>query len=315
MEFRQLRYFIAVADTGSFSKAAQNLYVTQPALSQQITKLEYDLGVTLLERNTRSVRLTAAGQDLYQRAIPFLRDMENMVQAVRTTKERGFVSQTINIGFEDGMFSLSNTSVFSYIGHMRKAHPDMQLNFMPMIVENAGRLLQEGVVDLCFCIHSSTIRLSPNVDEQIIQRGRLALAVPKGWNVDFGTKEFYEAIDSINFYFPDLRAHWHGIVTELLGEHNCHPRYATVTNYTTAINYVAAGAGVFFAPEIQLLTGPLQYYDVIPFPNKTAEYRVVAMYQKNNNGYLLKHFLDDLPEYVDISSGVDEELLEVLQNS
>jgi LysR family transcriptional regulator, hydrogen peroxide-inducible genes activator len=57
MELHQLRYFCAIADTGSFSRAAQNSHVSQPSLSQQIRKLEDELGARLFDRLGRSVRL------------------------------------------------------------------------------------------------------------------------------------------------------------------------------------------------------------------------------------------------------------------
>ena len=62
MEFHQLRYVCAIADTGSFSRAAERCHVAQPSLSQQVLKLEEDLGSRLFDRLGRSVRLTEAGR-------------------------------------------------------------------------------------------------------------------------------------------------------------------------------------------------------------------------------------------------------------
>ena len=62
MDFRTLRYFVAVAEELGFRRAAQRLHVSQPAVSQQVRKLEEDLGVQLLERTPRRVALTPAGE-------------------------------------------------------------------------------------------------------------------------------------------------------------------------------------------------------------------------------------------------------------
>ncbi|MFP5516462.1 MAG: LysR family transcriptional regulator, partial [Alphaproteobacteria bacterium] len=68
LDFRRLRYFVAVCELGSFSKASEFLNVAQSAISQHVATLEEDLGVQLLARTTRQIALTAAGQDLLPKA-------------------------------------------------------------------------------------------------------------------------------------------------------------------------------------------------------------------------------------------------------
>lgn len=76
MELHQLRYFCAVAEAGSFSRAAERSHVSQPSLSQQIMKLEDELGARLFDRLGRSVRLTETGQTFLPRARAVLRELE-----------------------------------------------------------------------------------------------------------------------------------------------------------------------------------------------------------------------------------------------
>ena len=76
MELHQLRYFCAIAQTGSFSRAAEQCHVAQPSLSQQILKLEDELGVRLFDRLGRSVRLTEVGKTFLPRARAVLRELE-----------------------------------------------------------------------------------------------------------------------------------------------------------------------------------------------------------------------------------------------
>jgi LysR family hydrogen peroxide-inducible transcriptional activator len=82
MELHQLRYFVAVADHGSFTRAAARCLVAQPSLSQQIIKLERELRQPLFERLGRAVRLTEAGRALYAQAVPVLAALEDMRQRV-----------------------------------------------------------------------------------------------------------------------------------------------------------------------------------------------------------------------------------------
>jgi len=83
MELRRLRYFVAVAESGSISKAAQKIFLTQPALSRQIKALEDEIGLLLFERQAHSVRLTPAGEALLEEARKLLRHAEEALERVR----------------------------------------------------------------------------------------------------------------------------------------------------------------------------------------------------------------------------------------
>src|SRR6202050_1906596 len=76
MEFHQLRYVCAIADTGNFSRAAERCQISQPSLSQQVLKLEAELGTKLFDRLGRSIRLTEAGRAFIPRARTILEQME-----------------------------------------------------------------------------------------------------------------------------------------------------------------------------------------------------------------------------------------------
>ncbi|HMJ34885.1 MAG TPA: LysR family transcriptional regulator [Baekduia sp.] len=86
MEIRQLRYFVAVADDRHFRKAAARLHIAQPAVSEQIRKLEVEVevGVKLLDRTSRSVEVTPAGAAFLENARRILRDIDEVGHAARS---------------------------------------------------------------------------------------------------------------------------------------------------------------------------------------------------------------------------------------
>src|SRR5580658_10713513 len=94
MEFHQLRYVCAIADTGSFSRAAERCQIAQPSLSQQVLKLEKDLGTKLFDRLSRSVRLTEAGRAFlpYARSILSQRETARSSVADKCADIRGSVA-------------------------------------------------------------------------------------------------------------------------------------------------------------------------------------------------------------------------------
>jgi LysR family hydrogen peroxide-inducible transcriptional activator len=96
MEMHQLRYVAAVARTGNFSRAAEQCHVSQPSLSQQVQKLEDELGERLFERTRRGVRLTPAGEAFLPRA---LRVLEEVNSALREAREAGeLLRGTLRVG-------------------------------------------------------------------------------------------------------------------------------------------------------------------------------------------------------------------------
>ncbi|GAB3284449.1 LysR family transcriptional regulator [Kineosporia babensis] len=123
MDRRQLEYFLAVAEYGSFTRAAAALTIAQPSLSHAIGLLERELGSTLFERLGRGVRLTAAGQALLLPARRTLRSFQVATTAVRSVTDVGFGRLTI----------ISNTlwavePLTQIIGEFRQAHPAVQFS-------------------------------------------------------------------------------------------------------------------------------------------------------------------------------------------
>src|SRR5882724_9510503 len=96
MELHQLRYFCAVAETGSFSRAAEQSHVSQPSLSQQIMKLEDELGARLFDRLGRSVRLTELGKTFLPRARTVLRELEAAKGDV--VEQKDFIGGPVTVG-------------------------------------------------------------------------------------------------------------------------------------------------------------------------------------------------------------------------
>jgi LysR family nitrogen assimilation transcriptional regulator len=177
MDVRQLRYFVSIVEYGSLGKAAERLYVAQPSLSQQIAKLENDLGVALLVRSPQGVKPTAAGQSLYRHARLVLRQMDQLRQEVR--EGASGESGTVAVGFPTTMASVLAVPVFDRV---RSRYPGIRLQFFESMSGYLNELLANGRLDLAILFRESNttgITAMPLFDEALYLLGEPGSAVPE----------------------------------------------------------------------------------------------------------------------------------------
>lgn len=165
MEIRQLRYFLKIADFGSLSKAAQVLYVAQPALSQQMTQLEAELGQQLLHRKYNGVQMSEQGEVFYRHAQRILKQIDELPNMVR---QAGVAfTGTVTVG-------LPQSTAVQYAMHLLdavgKAHEGVSLEFFDEISGNLLRGLDSGRFDLAVIVSDQDAKLldaEPLMDEEL----------------------------------------------------------------------------------------------------------------------------------------------------
>jgi DNA-binding transcriptional LysR family regulator len=143
VELRHLRYFVAVAEELHFGRAAERLGIRQPPLSQQIKVLEADLGVPLFERDSRRVRLTAAGEALYPAACDLLGAAR---RAELTTRRagRGEVGE-LTLGF---VGSAANELLPRAVRDFRRRYPEVTLRLRELTTMQQVHALRDGLLDI-----------------------------------------------------------------------------------------------------------------------------------------------------------------------
>lgn len=143
MELRQLKYFTRIVDIGSMSRAAQALFIAQSALSQQVAKLESELGCALLRRSSRGVEMTQAGERLYGRAIRILNEVEELKSDLleRPAAPRGKVT----VGMPSSVSQLCTTPL---VTRAWQQLPQVMLNIQEATSAMLPELLLEGRLDM-----------------------------------------------------------------------------------------------------------------------------------------------------------------------
>lgn len=173
MELRHLRYFVAVAEELSFTRAAERLHIGQPPLSQQIQALEAEIGARLLERNKRRVLLTEAGR-------LFLADARRMLALAEQAKEtahRAHMGEAgeLRVGFT---FSTPFTPLFAkVVRRYRQAYPRVLLSFQEMTTLHQLAKIEARELDVGF-VRPASMQLPHKVALTKLRSDPLRLVLP-----------------------------------------------------------------------------------------------------------------------------------------
>ncbi|MGB9604573.1 MAG: LysR family transcriptional regulator, partial [Bryobacteraceae bacterium] len=170
MDLRQLRYFLAVARAGSFSRAAAREHVSQPTLSEQIRQLERELRIPLFERLARGVRLTVAGERLLIHARNILREVADARQSLESL--RTHAAGRLVVG---AIPTVLPYLLAGRVAQFRSRHPEIELRLVEDVTARLLEGLQAGDLDLA--IVSLPVRAPDLICAEIL-REPLLVALP-----------------------------------------------------------------------------------------------------------------------------------------
>jgi LysR family hydrogen peroxide-inducible transcriptional activator len=172
MEIHQLRYFVAVAEAGSFSRAAERCYVAQPSLSQQVKKLEASVGHLLFDRLSHGVVLTEAGRALLPRARRILAEVQEARAALKEDLETG--AGLLAVGAIPTMAPYLLPPVLC---HFRRAYPNCELSVREDLTERLIEAVVDGELD---CAVVSTPIDEPLIALEVLGSERLLFTASRG---------------------------------------------------------------------------------------------------------------------------------------
>ncbi|HXM58125.1 MAG TPA: LysR family transcriptional regulator [Candidatus Dormibacteraeota bacterium] len=244
MELHQFRYFVTVVREGTFTRAAERLYITQPSLSEQIRKLETELGSPLFQRLGRRLALTSAGEALLPHAERVLFEVEQA--RARVEEVLGVRLGRLSIGV---LPSAAARLVPRLLAEFRSRHPGVEVELREEAVSaDAEDLVHEGTLDLAI------IRLPKrraDLDERFLVREPMVLVVAPGHRL--ADRRSVALIEVAEEPFVAMRA-GHGLrdlLVRLCREAGFDPRISFETGQlASAVGLVLAGAGVTVVPRM-----------------------------------------------------------------
>lgn len=286
MHIKQLQYFVSVASYLSFSKAAQHLYISQPALSKQIKLLEDELGLTLFTRNKRSVTLTPIGEEFYARAKNVISDYNDLLEWTSAISKQ---NSSLVIGYSGFIFQDILSSILK---NMEEYYPQIHVCIRQKNINQLSGLLKKDKIDIAIsnssyfleqnninCVKLCTIRykLIVSSDHPLAKRPSVRFEELKNENfIVFSKQEF------LNTYNETLH---------MLQNHNIiPPKIYECDDPTTFYMLVQAGKGIAIAGAREK---SLHGYDIklVDIEDLNLHKDIFAIWNASNINHGIPYFL------------------------
>ncbi len=272
LDLRLVDYFVTVAEELHFGRAAERLHIAQPSLSQQIRRLERQLGVALFDRNSRSVRLTPAGEALLHESRPLQRQAQRAIRSARTA-----AAASVTVGFYGSAASALLPDVLRVFSARQ---PGTELFVRELLLGDVEEIL-DGTVDVAFA------RLLPGqadlAIEVLTEEPRLvalARAHPLAARDALTFNDLREESFIVN---PALASD--GTPTRWLGEQRRHGLPGRVAAASASVQeivtLVAAGRGICLVPSA--VARDYQRADVTFLPVIDADPAVVSLVHRRGD--------------------------------
>lgn len=288
IELRHLKYFLAVAETLHFRKAAEILYISQPGLSRQIKEMEDSLGVKLFERHNREVKLTLSGLYLKEELSKNLRSLDAILQHAKL--------------LEDGKEGQLN---FGYVGSaMQKIIPVLLLKFTqnhPNILFSLKEMDNNKQIEglLTKDIDIGFVRLEKvprGIEIKPVLKEPFCIVLPKNHPMNASNFKALSQLKEEHFilFDPEYSASYYGKVMEIFDNQGFSPLVSHSTIHAGSIyKLVENGFGISIVPKsLQTKKNPkIKFIELSKIPQRTT---LSVIWSKDNHNPILNKFLTQI---------------------
>ncbi|MCR9156888.1 MAG: LysR family transcriptional regulator [Rhodobacteraceae bacterium] len=285
MNFKQLTYFIAVAEELHFGRAAERLDMAQPPLSRQIKQLEEELGAILFNRGRSAISLTQAGERLLARGKTILSQLEDTQLEVRRLGQGA--EGRLRIGFVgSATFGILPNIIRSY----RANYPEVNLSLIPMNNADLHRALVSRELDVVFA--RPTLKDPEFLSKHLIEE-KLILALPDIVDTGSRTVAKLERLMTHNLIlYPERpRPSYADMVLKAVEDAGFQaPMRIWCMDLQTALSLVAVGEGVCIVPE-SVANAPRKGMKFLKIDPEIARTELSLNYRLDEQGVHVKHFV------------------------
>jgi DNA-binding transcriptional LysR family regulator len=293
-ELRHLEAFVAVAEELHFGRAAERLHLAQPALSQQILRLEAALGLDLLVRERRRTALSDAGRVFLAEARRTL-EQARVTESVAARARRGELGR-LRVGYHP---TASSQPFLSALAAFERVAPEVELTLRELPMGTLGQPLREDVVDVAFLSTLGQVDCGqPAMRTRVLSTERFIAAVPAAHPLAAAPGIALADLsgERLALLGRDVCAHWHDDLVAMCARGGFVPRTVRhAAELGALLTLVAAGLGVALVQESTRLlrTEGLAY---VPVRDAGVSIVSAAMWRADDPSPVLARFLALLPE-------------------
>lgn len=241
MELYQLRTFVAVAEEGHLTRAADKLFISQPAVSAHIKSLEEELNVTLFTRTSRGMEPTEAGRHLKATAEKALAAAQDMVLLAKSFQTELSGEAHLGVNTDPGFLRLNEL-----LATMPKLHPNLQVHIHQSSSSEIQDEVKEGRMDAGFIFGSCR---REGIESRLLCRVKLFAVAPKDWKDRIIQASWAELVKLPWVWTPDT-CPFHPLIDEMFKEQGVIPNKTLVADNESIIRImVAGGKGVCLMRE------------------------------------------------------------------
>lgn len=293
MEIRQLRYFIAVADTLNFSRAAETVYLSQPALSRQISDLEKELGLKLFRRSTRQVELTNSGEEFLPMAKEFISRWEKLAPELRKNADPSMRALTLNVGTDQRALAAPGRrqEVMEYLYRLRKKYPGILILLRVQPFQELMQGLQAKTLD-CVLVLDRELEYRADIQADVLGEEEMVLVFRSDNPHD--DEDYADIILSRGLILVDREPQGLTHIIRILSDLGLEPHIRFCEDPEDMTMTVETGESAMILPwsAYQRMDNPR--LQTVRLPSEHARLQLTLLYNKNQTNVILQEVREEL---------------------
>ncbi|HHY68115.1 MAG TPA: LysR family transcriptional regulator [Alicyclobacillus sp.] len=294
MELRQLRYFIVVAEYLNFTEASKRLFVAQSAVSQQIAKLEQQVGVKLFTRNKRSVQLTSAGKAFLKEAIEIVRKTEEAIE--KTHKANIGILGSLKTGF---LAAPVRKFLPSLIRHFNNKYPMVDIELHHLNLAQLNEKLNADDLDIVFTVSFAVPQFGDYECKKLFSESICVFLHPEHSMCQKpGLRIADLAMEPFILRDREEGPQWYEYILMTCAKNGFLPKIARETRHIeTVLMFVEAGLGITILPRyLEMYANPS--IRIIEVEDEKDSFDVVVYRKKRNMNPSVPLFLNEMDHFV-----------------